>query len=113
MNSGCSSRQAVHHEAKTLTSGTSPARSAVDRPADRPSTAATSNAGTGLPTRADGTLPRLRARLTADIAPTLIVHSRHRMRTGSPSDAGRLTGGGAEAPPGPGSDLAITHHRKP
>src|SRR3546814_17454808 len=79
MNSGCSARQAVHHEAKTLTSGTSPARSAVDRPADRPSTAGRSNAGTGLPTSADGIFRGLRVRLHASIAPTMIDDASGRM----------------------------------
>src|SRR3546814_6284745 len=54
MKSGCSSRQAVHQEAKTLTSETSPFRSALDSPSVRPWTGGSEKSGTGLPINAEG-----------------------------------------------------------
>src|SRR3546814_3781643 len=63
MNSGCSSRQAVHHEANTLTSDASPRRSSLDRPGARPWTGDRSNSGTGLSRRADGIARGSRVRL--------------------------------------------------
>src|SRR5216684_5558372 len=57
MNTGCSSRHAVHHEAKTLTSDTSPLRSALARPSVRPLTGGSLNSGTTLPISAEGIVP--------------------------------------------------------
>src|SRR3546814_19960288 len=54
MNSGCSSRHATHQDAKTLTSETSPSRSALASPSVRPWTGGRANSGTGLPMSADG-----------------------------------------------------------
>src|SRR3546814_7981192 len=54
MKSGCSSRQAVHQEAKTLTSATSPWRSVLDNPSVRPWTGGRAKSGTGLPIKAEG-----------------------------------------------------------
>src|SRR3546814_897929 len=54
MKSGCSSRQAVHQEAKTLTSPTSPWRSVLDNPSVRPWTGGRAKSGTGLPISAEG-----------------------------------------------------------
>src|SRR5437867_4393245 len=55
MNTGCSWRHGTHHEAKTLTSDTSPLRSVDDSPSDRPLTAGRLNSGTDLPISGDGT----------------------------------------------------------
>src|SRR6266851_2276328 len=57
MNTACSSRHAVHHEAKALTSDTSPLRSAVARPSVRPLTGGRLNSGTTLPISAEGIVP--------------------------------------------------------
>src|SRR3546814_7987935 len=62
MNSGCSSRQAVHHEAKTLISETSPWRSSLDKPSVRPWTGGKANSGTGLPIKTEGSSPGSRVR---------------------------------------------------
>src|SRR3546814_18386507 len=67
MKSGCSSRQAVHQEAKTLTSETSPFRSALDSPSVRPWTGGSEKSGTGLPINAEGSSrgPRVRPQASA------------------------------------------------
>src|SRR5712691_4688433 len=57
MNTGCSSRHAVHHEAKTLTSDTSPLRSALARPSVRPLTGGSLKSGTALAISAEGIVP--------------------------------------------------------
>src|SRR6266568_2882626 len=57
MNTGCSSLHATHHEAKTLTSETSPRRSSLDKPRVPPLTGGRLNCGTALPIRADGIVP--------------------------------------------------------
>src|SRR5438046_4710996 len=62
MNTGCSARQATHHEAKTLTSDTSPRRFLLDSPNVLPLTGGRSNSGTLLPMRVDGN--RLGSRLS-------------------------------------------------
>src|SRR6266702_4119983 len=58
MNTGCSSRQATHQEANTLTSDTSPFRSPVARPSVRPLTGDRLKSGTGLQISVDGRAPR-------------------------------------------------------
>src|SRR5260221_10550745 len=72
ISSGCSSLQATHHDANTLTNDTSPLRSAVDRPSVRPLTGAKVNSGTGFPTNAEGTRfgSRLRLRPKAAMSAT-------------------------------------------
>src|SRR5487761_1747317 len=69
---GCSSRQATHHEANTLTSETAPLRLSEDRPGPCPCTGGRLKTGTGLPMSADGTIEGLRLRLTpnATTSPT-------------------------------------------
>src|SRR5260370_10710779 len=54
MNTGCPSRHAVHHEEKTLTSDTSPLRSALARPSVRHLTGGSANSGTGFLISAEG-----------------------------------------------------------
>src|SRR5665647_770142 len=54
MINGCSSRHSTHQDAKTLTSDTSPRRSAVDRPSERPFTGGRLNCGTDFPINVDG-----------------------------------------------------------
>jgi hypothetical protein len=57
---------ATHHEAKTLTSDTSPLRSVFDSPSSRPLTGGRLKTGTGLPISADGILLGSRSRRTAN-----------------------------------------------
>src|SRR5229473_430572 len=75
MNTGCSSRHAVHHEAKTLTSDTSPLRSALARPSARPLTGGSLNSGTGLPISAEGSVPgsRVIPQASTSASPTKAV----------------------------------------
>src|SRR5260221_7562007 len=95
IRSGCSSLQATHQDANTLTSDTSPLRAAVDRPSVRPFTGAKVNSGTGFPTNAEGTRfgSRLRLRPKASMSATKAAtgtrNSRRRRRAES---EGRLAG---------------------
>src|SRR3546814_219124 len=74
MKSGCSSRQAVHQEAKTLTRETSPLRSVLARPSVRPWTGGNENSGTGLPIRTEGSSRGSRVRPQ----PSAIISTRKR-----------------------------------
>src|SRR5665811_456937 len=75
MISGCSSRHSTHQDAKTLTSDTSPRRSAVDRPSERPFTGGRLNCGTDFPINVDGNSlgSRVRPHANAIAIPTKIA----------------------------------------
>src|SRR3972149_11640863 len=62
MNSGCSSRHSTHQDANRLTSDTSPRRSAVDRPSERPFTGGRLNCGTDFPINVEGNILGSRVR---------------------------------------------------
>src|SRR5258708_501454 len=112
IRSGCSSLQAMHQDANTLTSDTSPLRSAVDRPSVRRRTGAKVNSGTGFPTNAEGTRfgSRLRLRpkaaMSATKAATGTRNSRRRRRAESDD---RLAG--APAAFGVFATAMSLHHR--